>query len=76
MGCWWIAPDAMSGRRRSISNVGNYVPSACIPGAASSIKVYPPNQTTATYIPLRFGACSTKRTAFMDVWPIQAAAVP
>jgi hypothetical protein len=59
-----------------ISNVGSYDPSACMPVTASSIKVYPPNQTTATYIPLGFGACSTKRTPFMDVWPIQAAAIP
>lgn len=55
-----------------ISNVGAYPAEVCGPVTATSLKVYPPNQTTAVYLGHEFGACSLSGPGFLGVQPVQA----
>jgi hypothetical protein len=57
-----------------IVNVGNYPAQACGQVTATSLKVYPPNETVAAYVPYQFGACSLTTVEFLRVWPVQAGA--
>ena len=45
---------------------------ACRTGHRDSLKVYPPNETVATYVPYRFDACSLTTAKFLGVWPVEA----
>ncbi len=45
-------------QRAALSNVGDYPASGVRTVIATALKVYPPNETVATYVPYRFDACS------------------
>ena len=66
-----LAPGATAHTVLQIVNVENFPAETCVPAAATSLEVYPPNQTTATSIPLGFSACSVEGKIFMNVQPIQ-----
>ncbi len=66
-----LAPRATAHTVLQIVNVSNYPASTCIPVTAGALKVYPPNQLSAAYIPFRFGACSASGSIFLLVQPIQ-----
>ncbi len=67
-----LAPQASAHSMLRIANVGAYPREMCGQVTATSIKVYPPNQKAAVYLPYRFGACSLNGPHFLGVWPVQA----
>jgi hypothetical protein len=54
-----------------IANAGNYPMGSCQPVTATSLKVYPPNQTSATYIQYRFNSCARTGVRVLVAWPVQ-----
>jgi Protein of unknown function (DUF4232) len=55
-----------------IPNADNYPAELCGKVTATSLKVYPPNETTPVYVAYRFSACSTTGTHQLVGWPVQA----
>lgn len=51
---------------------GNYPRSTCRPAQAAGVRVYPPNTTAATVIPVRFPACSRSGPVYLSVKPVAA----
>jgi len=54
-----------------IVNAGSYPAELCQLVTATSLKVYPPNQTSATYIPYRLDACARTETGVLGTGPVQ-----
>jgi len=54
-----------------IVNAGSYPAELCQRVTATSLKVYPPNQTSATYIPYRFDACARTGAGVLGTGPVQ-----
>lgn len=69
-----LAPGATAHTVLQIANVANFPPSKCGPVIATALKVYPPGQFSATFVPFSFRACSVKGTIFMNVQYIQPGA--
>lgn len=67
-----LQPRASAHSVLPIVNVENYPATACRAVTATALKVYPPNETVATYVPYRFGACSVTSVQFLRVWPVEA----
>jgi Protein of unknown function (DUF4232) len=66
-----LLPGATAHTVLQITDVGNFSPSQCKPGEASSLRVYPPGQFAAAEIPFSFRACSAKGPTFLSVEPVQ-----
>jgi hypothetical protein len=66
-----LVPGATAHTILQIVDVGNFDASKCKPAEASTLRVYPPGQFTATEIPFNFRACSAKGPNFLSVEPIQ-----
>ncbi|HYZ53368.1 MAG TPA: DUF4232 domain-containing protein [Streptosporangiaceae bacterium] len=62
-----LNPGATAHVELRITNVGNYPSSACHPANAVALRVYPPNDYTATEIPFSFRACAKSGPAFLHV---------
>jgi hypothetical protein len=62
-----LNPGATAHVELRITDVGNYPPSACHPANAVALRVYPPNDYTATEIPFSFRACAKPGPAFLRV---------
>ena len=56
-----------------VVQAGNYPASSCHPVTANWLKVYPPGNTTASYIGHTFPACSGKVT-MLTVMPVRSGA--
>ncbi|HZC51516.1 MAG TPA: DUF4232 domain-containing protein, partial [Mycobacterium sp.] len=67
-----LQPGATAHSLLRLANVGAYPPETCGQVSATSLKVYPPNQTVAASVAYRFGACSVTAVRFLQVWPVQA----
>jgi hypothetical protein len=50
-----------------VTDTGNFSPSACDPKNAIGLKVYPPNDTAAKFIPFTFSACAKKGPVYLHV---------
>ena len=53
-----LQPQTTGNALLQIVDAGNYPPSTCGPVTAHYLQVYPPNQTTPTYIKYKTQACS------------------
>jgi hypothetical protein len=53
-----LAPDATANAVVQVADAGNYPASTCGPKPTSAIKIYPPNQTVAVYVPYSTSACT------------------
>jgi hypothetical protein len=62
-----LSPLATSHVLLKIVNVGIFPSSTCQPTQASGLKVYPPNDTTATVVPFHFQACAKSGPVFLTV---------
>ncbi len=51
-----------------VVNVGVYPSSVCKPVTATAIRVFPPNNTVAAFIPYQIKACSATGTHYLAVW--------
>lgn len=52
-----LAPNATANAVLQVADAGNYPASNCGPKPTSAIKIYPPNQTVALYVPYSTSAC-------------------
>lgn len=66
-----LAPGEVAQSVLRILNVGAYPADVCAPVTATSLKVYPPNETTAVYLSHQFAACSLSGPTFLGVQPVQ-----
>jgi len=66
-----LAPGATAHAVLQITDVANYPPSTCKPATADSIKVYPPDQFDAAYIPYALRACAATGVKWMSVEAVQ-----
>lgn len=55
-----LTPGAVAHATLQIANAGNYSPSDCKPITAHWIKIFPPNQFAAIYVPFTTEVCSAK----------------
>ncbi len=66
-----LAPGATANALLQIVDAFNFPPSTCSPVQATSIKVYPPNQTVPVYLPSTNEACA-KPVQTMFISAVQA----
>lgn len=62
-----LTPGATAHVLLVIADVGAYPSSACAQRPAAELKVYPPNNTAYSLVPLSFEACSKKGPVYMTV---------
>jgi hypothetical protein len=63
-----LAPRATAHTVLRIVNVSNCPVSTCNPVTATALRVFPPNNTVARFIPFPFRACSKAGPQYLDVW--------
>jgi hypothetical protein len=68
-----LAPGATAHAVLQITDVGNFPPAQCRPVTATAIKVYPPGQLSAAFIPFPWRACSADGPNFLSVEAVQPA---
>ncbi|HZC54158.1 MAG TPA: DUF4232 domain-containing protein [Mycobacterium sp.] len=51
-----------------VTNVGVYPASTCKPVTATVLKVYPPNNTVAAFIPYQIRGCSVASKGYLNMW--------
>jgi hypothetical protein len=66
-----LEPGATAHSVLGIANAGNYPPELCQRTTATSLRVYPPNQSSATDVPYRFDACGHAGARVLVAWPVQ-----
>jgi hypothetical protein len=54
-----------------ITDVGNLPAASCGPTTAAELKVFPPNERSARFVPFTFRACSKAGPAFLSVQAVQ-----
>lgn len=55
-----------------VTEAGNYPPATCKPVTASTLKVYPPNQTVALLLPYQATGCSSTAVTLLTIGVVQA----
>ena len=68
----YLMPGATSHVVLTVADVYNYPASVCQPAAASSLLIYPPNQTAAIQLPFSLEACSKTAPIYLHVRPVSA----
>jgi hypothetical protein len=58
-----LTPGATAHVLLQITDTGVYSPASCVPKTAVGLRVYPPNDTAAQYVPWTFTACSKAGSA-------------
>lgn len=66
-----LAPGSIANAVLQVGEAGNYPASTCAPKPATDLKIYPPNQTVATYVSYSTTAC-TKSVHQLTIGTIQA----
>jgi hypothetical protein len=56
-----------------VTEAGNYSASACQPTTATALRVFAPNQTTATRVTFSFSACAKSGPVYLTVSPVSVA---
>ncbi len=65
-----IAEGATTSAVVQIVDVGVY-PGTCVPAHAAGLRVYPPDQTTAKFVPFPFLACSRSGPIVVNARPVE-----
>jgi hypothetical protein len=65
-----LAPGQTTTATLQVTNVGNYTASACGPTTAAGLRVYAPNQATASSVSFSVSVCGKPGTVYMTVTPI------
>jgi hypothetical protein len=65
-----LGPHAVANALLKITDAGNYPASRCGPVTAHYLQVYPPNQTTPTYVAYTTQAC-TKSVPLLTIAPVR-----
>jgi hypothetical protein len=69
-----LAPGAVANAALQVTVAGNYPASTCDPVAATSLLVYPPNQTVAASVAYTTTGCSSSSVILLHVGAVQAGA--
>jgi hypothetical protein len=69
-----LAPGKTAHAQMDLVDVLNFPPSKCAASNAHWIKVYPPNQFSATYVPWTAKVCSKPKPVYMSVAPVRQGA--
>jgi len=69
-----LAPGKKAHALLDLLDVLNFPPSECAASDAHWIKVYPPNQFSATYVPWTAKVCSKPKPVYMSVAPVRQGA--
>jgi hypothetical protein len=67
-----LAPGAVASAELQVTVAGNYPASTCDPAAATSLLVYPPNQTAAASVAYTTTGCSSSSVPLLHVSAVQA----
>ena len=59
-----------------ITDVGVYGPSTCDDASAAGLRVFPPNQSTSTFVPYPFTACSHTAPTVLTVEAVEPGILP
>ena len=62
-----LPPGATGHAVLRVSDVDVFPPSVCRPVTATGLRIYPPNQSSAAFLPLRLRACTTSGPVFLSV---------
>jgi Protein of unknown function (DUF4232) len=65
-----LAPRAVANALLKVTDAGNYPPAKCGPVTAHYLQVYPPNQTTPTYVAYTTQACK-KAVPLLTIAPVR-----
>ncbi len=71
-----LAPGATAHANLGIGTAQNYPSSTCSPVAVSTLKVYPPGQTSALFIPVTATACANPSVQILSVQTVQPGSSP
>jgi hypothetical protein len=55
-----------------VAQAGNYPASSCSPATAHGLRVYPPDETQAGYIPQDFQACAVTTAQVLTIMPVRS----
>jgi hypothetical protein len=67
-----LAPGESAHVWLQVADAQNYPDSTCQPTTASALRVYPPDNTAARYMPRSFAACRSMSTPILTVTPLRA----
>jgi hypothetical protein len=67
-----LAPGGTAHAWLQVTVAANYPASTCHPVTAYWLRVYPPDQTAASYVRHTFDACSSASTPLLTVLPVRA----
>jgi Protein of unknown function (DUF4232) len=62
-----LAPGGTAHVVLKVNNTGVFPASACRPVTAAGLRVYLPNETASSVVPLPFGACSKSGRPYLHV---------
>lgn len=65
-----LAPGQTANAALGVAEAGNFPASSCNPVMAHWLKVFPPDQTVAAYVPFTTQTCASTSTATMHIAPI------
>jgi hypothetical protein len=66
-----VSPGTTAHAVLRVTDVGVFSPSACQPTTAAGLRIYPPNQTTPTFLPFQFRACAKAGPVYLSVRTIR-----
>ena len=62
-----LAPGHVANAQLGVAEAGNFPTSSCHPVTAHWLKVFPPDQTVATFAPFTTQTCASTSTATMHI---------
>lgn len=67
-----LAPGGAANATLQVTNAGNYPAATCSPTPASTLVVYPPNQTASVAVPFSTTGCAARGVNILHVSVVQA----
>jgi hypothetical protein len=67
-----LAPGQTANALLRVVEAVNFPSATCSPTATTSLQIYPPNQTTAIYVPFNSTGCTSKSVNILTIGVVQA----
>jgi hypothetical protein len=67
-----LEPDGHAHVWLQVAAAGNYPEASCHPVTAHGLRVYPPDETEAGYVPENFSACAATSAPLLTVMPVRS----
>ena len=71
-----LSPGQTANALLRVVQAVNYPSATCSPTATTSLQIYPPNQTTAIYLPYKSTGCTSKSVNILTIGVVQAGTGP